>query len=80
MVPVKDAANGAKDGAKDVKENGNKVLDKDGKDSAYVFRPVSENPDDSPQRMRTRNKAAKEQTTNRGSGGARPKRGGNHYT
>lgn len=37
----------------------------------YLFRPVSESPDASPQRMRTRNKAAKEQTAR-----SRPKRGG----
>lgn len=45
--------------------------DKD-KEPAYLFRPVAESPDASPQRMRTRNKAAKEQTSSR----ARPKRGG----
>lgn len=38
----------------------------------YETLSISESPDASPQRMRTRNKAAKEQTTNR----ARPKRGG----
>lgn len=44
--------------------------DKDSKDSTGG---KEESPDASPQRMRTRNKAAKEQTTNRSS---RPKRGG----
>lgn len=47
--------------------------DKDSKEPAYLFRPVADSPDASPQRMRTRNKAAKEQSSNR----ARPKRGGN---
>lgn len=42
------------------------------KEPTYLFRPVAESPDASPQRMRTRNKAAKEQTPNR----VRPKRGG----
>lgn len=53
--------------------NGNKESknnEKDNKES-YLFRPVAESPDASPQRMRTRNKAAKEQTTSR----VRPKRG-----
>ena len=45
--------------------------DKEAKEPSYLFRPVAESPDASPQRMRTRNKAAKEQTTNR----SRPKRG-----
>lgn len=48
------------------KDNNNK------ESSTYLFRPVAESPDASPQRMRTRNKAAKEQTSNR----VRPKRGG----
>lgn len=38
----------------------------------FLLWSVTESPDASPQRMRTRNKAAKEQTNNR----ARPKRGG----
>lgn len=45
--------------------------DKDTKDGTTVVK--EESPDASPQRMRTRNKAAKEQTTSRSS---RPKRGG----
>ncbi|KAK9746205.1 Atrophin-1 family [Popillia japonica] len=49
---------------KDSKDNGNK-------EPSYLFRPVADSPDASPQRMRTRNKAAKEQNTNR----SRPKRG-----
>lgn len=63
---VKDS-NGKDSNKEDSKEKGEK--DKDGN---YLFRPVNESPDASPQRMRTRNKAAKEQTNSRGT---RPKRG-----
>lgn len=69
-IPIKDGKEA------NVKENMNKEckdskMEKEGKDPAYLFRPVAESPDASPQRMRTRNKAAKEQSSNR----ARPKRG-----
>lgn len=60
-----------KESAKDGKDKDAKDKDKDNKEPSYLFRPVAESPDASPQRMRTRNKAAKEQNTNR----ARPKRG-----
>lgn len=60
-----------KESVKDNKDKETAGKDKDGKESSYLFRPVAESPDASPQRMRTRNKAAKEQNTNR----ARPKRG-----
>lgn len=61
-----------KDGACNKEAAANGKNEKDSKEPAYLFRPVAESPDASPQRMRTRNKAAKEQNSNR----ARPKRGG----
>jgi hypothetical protein len=76
--------NGTKD-LNNSKENSNKEnsgketkdgKEKEGKEPAYLFRPVADSSDDSPQRMRTRNKAAKEQNSNR----SRPKRGGKNYT
>lgn len=78
-TPVKDVNKESNTNTKDpgggkennIKENGNKTNDKESKEPTYLFRPVAESPDASPQRMRTRNKAAKEQTSNR----ARPKRG-----
>lgn len=79
--PTNKESNGKDSSTKDA--GGGKDSNKDKSDKkdepSYLFRPVAESPDASPQRMRTRNKAAKEQTNasnqnnNRGS---RPKRGG----
>lgn len=66
LPPTKDTTTTTTTTNKPEKDNNNK-------EPTYLFRPVAESPDASPQRMRTRNKAAKEQTSNRG---ARPKRGG----
>lgn len=47
-----------------------------GKQCMYFF-PPPENSEDSPQRMRTRNKTKEQTTNNRGGSGTRSKRGGN---
>lgn len=76
LPPLNTGANLPTPSKDNSKEINGKEASKDGKEPAYLFRPVAESPDASPQRMRTRNKAAKEQNPGR----ARPKRGGELQT